>query len=157
MTSGNRLNAGMRANLERGTPGMILLGFAVILAMATFGAWSQTRHALKSQAIQPLTGLGDAAFYASISENDFYNPAVVSPEFPRGIFRRTMKPMHRDDSKMRLVVKENTGKYSVYTDAKPKPGPDGAVLRRWYLKAADHHYIEFGERKFWPSYAPAKS
>lgn len=156
-TAGNGLNTAMRANLERGTPGMILLGFAVILILATFGAWGQSRRAVKSQSIQPLTGLGDAAFYSALSENDFYNPALISPDFSRGIFRRTVNPVHRDDSKMRLVAKDSSGKYSIYTDAKPKSGPDGVMLRRWYLKAADHHYVEFGERKFWPGYAPAKS
>jgi hypothetical protein len=147
----------MRANLERGTPGMIHLAFAVAMLLAAFGAWSQARQSMNSPAIQPLTGLGDAAYYSSISENDFYNPALIFPEFPRGIFRRTVKPVHRVDGKMRVVGKESSGKFSLYTDAKPKSGPDGGLLRRWYLKAADNQYVEFGERKFWPSYTPAKS
>lgn len=147
----------MRANLERGTPGMILLGFAIFLLLAAFGAWSQTRQLQMLPAIQPLTGLGDTKFYSSLSENDFHHPALIFQVFPSGIFRRTVNPVHRDDSRMRLVGKEKSGKYSVYTDAKPKLGSDGAAIKKWYLKAADHHYIEFGDRKFWPSYAPAKS
>ncbi len=147
----------MRANLERGTPGLILLVFAIALLLAAFGAWSQSRQNMLTRGIQPLTGLGDSAYYTNISESDFYNPALVCPEFPRGIFRRTVNPMHRDDGKMRLIGKESSGKFSVYSDAKPKPGPNGAPLKRWYLKAADNQYVEFGERKYWPSYAPAKN
>ena len=110
-----------------------------------------------TRTIQPLTGLGDAAYYSNVSENDFYNPALVLAEFPRGIFRRTVNPVHRDDGKMRLVGKESSDKFYIYTDAKPKPGPNNVVTRRWYLKAADNRYVEFGERKFWPGYAPAKN
>ncbi len=136
---------------------MILLVFALALLLATFGGWNHARQIAKGRTIQPLTGLGDAAYYTNISVNDFYNPALVFPEFPRGIFRRTVKPVHRDDAKMRLVGKEGSGKYFVYTDAKPKSGPDGALVRRWYLKATANSYVEFGERKFWPGYEPAKS
>lgn len=136
---------------------MILLAFAVALLLAAFGAWSHSRQAAIIRVIVPLSGLGDAAYYTTISENDFYSPALVFPEIPRGIFRRTVKPMHREDGKMLFVAKESSGKFSVYTDAKPKPGPTGGLTRRWYLKTTDNHYVEFGERKFWPSYAPAKS
>lgn len=136
---------------------MLLLAFALFLLLAAFGSWSKHRQTPLTRSIQPLTGLGDSAWYSNISDNDFYNPALIFSEFPRGIFRRTVNPVHRDDGKMRLIGKESSGKFSVYTDAKPKLGSMGVPSIRWYLKSAENRYVEFGERKFWPSFAPAKS
>jgi len=136
---------------------MILLVFAIALLLAAVATWGQLRRRAAVQTVQFITGLGDLKYYSKLSENDFYNPALVSADFPRGIFRRTVNPVHREDGKMRLQGLEKSGHLCIYTDAKPKPGPDGSVSKRWYVKAADNRYIEFGERKFWPSYAPVKS
>lgn len=141
----------MPANQTRGTPGLLLLIFACALLLTAAGAWELRRETPRAVAAVALTGLGDANFYIKLVENDFSEPALNFSRSPGGLFRRTVNPVHRDDAGMLRVETERSGRFNVYTDARPNPGPDGAVSPRWYLKAGDHRYVEFGEEKHPPA------
>ena len=141
------------ANQTRGTPGMMLLGFAAVLLVLALGVMRP--HA--PDEIQPATGLGDTDYYAApLSEDDFFHPALVFAAEPKGIFRRGVHPVQRDDASMNRVALDETGRHVVYTDARPKTDDRGKARTRWYLKTADHAYIEFGERKYFETFRAPK-
>jgi hypothetical protein len=147
----------MSANRTRGTPGMILLGYALICSAVALDAAHLARRGAHPEA-RALSGLGDTDFYdGKLTENDFFNPALVFAEAPRGLHRRSVNPLHRDDAKMRPVSFDQTGRCIVYTDARPKAGQDGQPRARWYLKAGDNRYVEFGERKFFEVFPSGKA
>ena len=143
----------MRINQSRGTPGLMLLIFAGALLLTAAAAWKLRReHRAETRAI-PLTGLGDARHYTRLSDDDLHTPALVFPGAPRGLFRRSMDPVRHDDATMRCLELENTGRFMVYIDiAPPATESPGGPDPRWYLKAADNLYVEFGEQKYHPAF-----
>jgi len=134
----------MPANQTRGRPGLFLLIFACALLLAAAGGWELRREARGLTTAAALTGVGDASFYTSLSEDDFHNAALVFSHAPQGLFRRTPDPLHRDDARMLRVETESTGRLSVYTDSRPEAGSQGDATPRWYLKAGNDLYVEFG-------------
>ena len=134
----------MPANQTRGTPGLFLLIFACALLLTAAGGWEMRREARGPIAVIALTGVGDASFYTALSNDDFRNPALVFSHAPQGLFRRTEDPVHREDATMLRVETESTGRHTVYTEAVTEPGSPGEAPPRWYLKAGNDRYVEFG-------------
>jgi hypothetical protein len=136
----------MAVNQTRGTPGVILMGFTVAMLAIALSAWRQS-VAGTADATVPLTALYDTTYYSKFSDNDFASPVLDFPDAPHPLFRRTVNPVHRDDAKMLRTGRERSGQFFVYTEARPKLDDEGRPIRRWFLKAADNRYVEFGERK----------
>ncbi|HEY2573985.1 MAG TPA: hypothetical protein VGH65_07945 [Verrucomicrobiaceae bacterium] len=137
----------MSANQSRGTPGLLLLVFACALLLTAAGAWEWRRQVPGPTGVVALSGVGDANFYTALSENDFARPALVFSQAPEGLFRLTVEPEHHDDTGMRRVEIEHSGRFVVYTEAHPSAAPEGAQSRRWFLKAAGNQYVGFGAKK----------
>lgn len=132
----------MSGNLQRGTAGRFLLGWAllmsgVLLHPADFG-W-----------VEWPTALGDHSYYGKFSDNDFHHPVLRFEGQDLGLYRRTVNPVLRDDARMVRLTKESTGTFFVYTEPRHR--------QRFFLKAAEDRYVEFGERLFWPEYQPPKA
>lgn len=141
-------------NMRRGTPGLMLLGFAMLLLVAAVVHVVQFRQHPVQDEIHGLTGLGDGAHYASLSGNDFYNPALVFDAAPKGLYRRSVNAVVRPDARMLRHGVESTGHYIVYTESiHGKP----VSPARWFLKEGDNRYIEFGERNHWPAFEATKA
>lgn len=138
----------LNSNTPRGTPGLILLLFATVLLASSLVRFSQSHQAPVPDEAEPLTGLGDSHYYTTLSDNDFYQPALVFEKAPKGLFRRTVNPVARPDSRMLRHGVESTGQFIVYGETAPKK----QVAPRWFLKAGPGHYVEFGARKYWPEY-----
>lgn len=139
----------MSANLQRGTAGRFLIAWAVLMSGVLLFAWRVQLHPADYRWNEYPTALGDSSYYGQLSDNDFYSPVLRMQGKKEGLFRRTVRPMHRDDARMLRLEREATGTFFVYTDTKP--------TGRVYLKAADDRYVEFGERLFWPEYQPPKA
>lgn len=134
----------MSANQTRDRPGLFLLIFACALLLTAVGGWQLHRDARGLTKATALTGAGDARFYTSLSEDDFHNAALVFSHAPQGLVRRTVEPLHREDATMFRVETESTGRLAVYTDSRPEPDLQGDAPPRWYLKAGNDLYVEFG-------------
>jgi hypothetical protein len=137
----------MPANQTRGTPGLLLLIFACALLLTAAGGWELRREGRGTVAATALTGIGDKALYTALSEDDSNHPALVFSHAPQGLFRRTAGPVPREDATMLRVETEHTGRFIVYTDTPPQPGPGVDTAPRWYLKAGDDRYVEFAAEK----------
>ena len=111
----------MPANQTRGTPGLLLLGFACALLLAAAAGWKLRRESRGTTVAVALTGVGDTRLYTTLSENDFLNPALIFSRAPQGLFRRAEHPVPRDDASMLRVETEQTGRHIVYTEARPEP------------------------------------
>jgi hypothetical protein len=138
--------------MTRGTPGLILLIFAALLMAAALVRLIEARTEPEPDVVQPLTGLGDSHYYTSLSDNDFYNAALVFDATRKGLFRRTVHPVHRVDARMVRHEVESTGQFVVYTELRLGNGTKAKGPTRWFLKAGPDHYVEFGERKYYPAY-----
>jgi hypothetical protein len=138
--------------MTRGTPGLILLLFAALLLVAALVQVIQARHESDPDEAEPVSGLGDTHYYTGLSENDYYNAALLFDAAPKGLFRRTVKPVPRSDSRMIRCCLESSGQFIVYSEWHPASSPKAAGIPRWYLKAGPDRYVEFGERKYFPAY-----
>jgi hypothetical protein len=138
--------------MTRGTPGLILLLFAALLLVAALVRIIQARHESEPDEAVPITSLGDTHYYTNLSENDYYNPALSFDAAPNGLFRRTVNPVARSDSRMIRCCLESTSQFIVYSEWHPASSQKAAGIPRWYLKAGPGRYVEFGERKYWPAY-----
>lgn len=138
--------------MTRGTPGMILLLFSALLMVAALVHLIQARNEPTPDEARPLTGVGDTHYYANLSENDYYNPSLVFDAASKGLFRRTVNPVARNDARMLRCCVESTGQFVVYSEWHPPASHKATAARRWYLKAGPGRYVEFGERKHWPAY-----
>ena len=135
---------------------MILLAFACGCALVAAGAARLAWRGPVAEA-RALSGIGDEAFYSGgLSENDFFDPALVFDDAPRGLYRRTVNPVHRDDAKMKRMGLERSGKHFVYTDFNSSGTSGSGAPPRWYLKAGTNRYVEFGTRKFFESFSAPK-
>jgi len=139
-------------NMTRGTPGLILLLFAALLLVAALVQVIQARHGPEPDTALPMTGSVDTHYYVGLSENDYFNPALVFDEAPKGLFRRTVNPVSRQDSRMIRCCLESTGQNVVYSEWHSPSNQKATAPKRWYLKSAPGRYVEFGERKYWPAY-----
>ena len=139
----------MSANLQRGTAGRFLLGWALLMSGGLLLAWRVQLHPGDYQWVEWPTALGDRAYYGKISDNDFYQAVLRFEGQDEGLYRRTVNPLRRDDARMMRVGKESTGTFFVYIEPKHP--------NRFFLKAAENRYVEFGERLFWPEYQPPKA
>lgn len=139
----------MSANVQRSTPGRFIVVWALLMTVVLLFAWRVHLHRAEYYWNEYPTALGDRDYYTKLSDNDFYSPALKFPGHEKGLFRRTYKPVSRNDGRMQRSARDASNRVFVYTDAK-KPG-------RVFLKVADDRYIEFGERKFWPEYQPPKA
>jgi hypothetical protein len=139
----------MSGNLQRGTAGRFLIAWALLMSGSLLFAWRVQLHPADYQWIEWPTALGDRTYYGKLSENDFYSPVLRFEGHEAGLFRRMVNPVLRDDARMIRLTRESSGTFFVYTYAKPSG--------RYYLKAADDRYVEFGERLFWPEYQPPKA
>jgi hypothetical protein len=131
---------------------MILLVFASLLLAATLVKTIRARQAPIKDEAQPLTGLGDQNYYASLSGNDFYNPALVFDAAPKGLFRRTVVPVTRPDARMERHSLDASGKLIVYTESHIGAAALSPHPTRWFLKSGENRYVEFGERKYYPAF-----
>ncbi len=101
------------------------------------------------------TALGDTQYYsdtAMLGGNDFFGANLKFEGQPKGLYRRTFKPRIRRDEDMLKVDRESTGRYYVYTEARPPRSNDAPAPTRHYLKSGDDRYIEFGARKYYAEY-----
>ena len=139
----------MSGNLQRGTAGRFLLGWALLMSGALLFAWRVQLHPADYSWVEWPTALGDRTYYGKISDNDFYQPVLRFEGHDQGLYRRTVNPVPRDDARMMRLAREATGTFFVYTEPKHQ--------QRFFLKVADDRYVEFGERLFWPEYQPPKA
>ena len=139
----------MRGNVQRSTPSLFLIVWGVLMTVVLLFAWGIELHRDEYMWTEYPSGLGDRDFYTQLSENDFYTAALKIPGQSAGHFRRAYKPVQRDDAKMQRLARDGSDRVFVYKDVR-KP-------QSVYLKVADDHYIEFGERRFWPEYQPPKA
>ena len=148
----------MAANVQRGTPGRLLLLWAFMLPVVVLFAWRVHLHRDKFEWVEYPTGLGDRQFYSSLGKNDFYEPNLRFGGLTVGLFRRSVEPLDRQDDRMLKIAKEEGGRCFVYADqTAAKTSPSKPATKRIYVKSGDDKYLEFGERKHWPDYQPPKA
>lgn len=138
----------MSANVQRSTPGRLLILWAALMTGVLIFSWRVHVNRADYDWTEYPTALGDHDYYQALSENDFFTPSLKFAGHADGLFRRTVKPVKRDDARMIKQGREASGKLFVYA-LDTQPG-------RYYLKAGEDRYVEFGERKFWPEFKPGK-
>lgn len=141
-------------NAIRDTPGRLLLAWAILFSSLVLLSWRIHVHRQEYDWLEYPSALGDEAYYDAkaagvLGGNDFFEPNL---KFSAGgteaaLYRRLHHPTRRRDVAMRKVAKEESGRFFVYTDAVAGEGG-----WRFYLKAGEDRYVEFGERVFYPSY-----
>jgi len=153
-------------NVMRDTPGRLLLVWALLFTFLVLLSWRIHVHRADYDWLEYPTALGDTAYYRP----------ELGAELPGGgddrlegnlrfrlgeetlvLYRRLVKPTRRKDVRMRKVAKEESGAFYVYTDAVPKLDAEGRVKWRFYLKAGEDAYIEFGEKLFFPTFEQTRS
>ena len=126
---------------------MLLGVFAAVLVVMACTGWHRYLSLARDRSprlIRP-TALGDHDYYPTEGEEDFHRPMMGFPSQPKGAFRRSETPERHDDSLMVKVGLEGGGRWSIYTFGE---APGGTP--RYFLKAAEGSYIEFGARNRWP-------
>ncbi len=149
------MHAESRANQLRETPGRLLLGWALLFSSLVLFAWRVHVHRADYDWLEFPTALGDMRCYPlrasgqGLGPNDFFEPNLRFTLQDRewSLYRRLHHPTSRRDVAMRKIALESLGRHFVYTDTAPSTAP-----RRFYLKAAEDRYIEFGDRLFYPSF-----
>lgn len=136
----------MSANLPRSTPGRLLVLWAGLMTGVLIFSWRVHVNRADYDWCEFPTALEDRDYYQPFSVNDAYTPMLKFPGHADGLYRRMMKPVKRSDARMVKVARDDTGKMFVYADTK-EPA-------RFFVKAAEERYLEFGARKFWPKYEP---
>ena len=138
----------MSANLHRSTPGRLLVLWAGLMTWVLIFAWRVHVNRADYDWCEYPTALGDRDYYHGASPEDYHTPSLKFALHPEGLFRRSGRPVTRSDAQMAKVYRDAAGKLFVYTDSRDP--------KRYYVKAADERYLEFGARKFWPEYQPGK-
>jgi hypothetical protein len=137
----------MANNEPRDTPGRLLLLGAVLFSTVVIFSWRVHLGRGQFDWVEYPTALGDDQIYSRmISLNDFFEPAVKFPSQEKGLYRRMFSPIHRDDEKMEKVAFEPVGRHFVYAAADSQ-----AKDQRYFLKAGENAFIEFGQRKYYPT------
>jgi hypothetical protein len=146
-----------RGNQIRGTPGLMLCVFVVFAASCLFLLLEKRfMHSEQSPKIEHLSGLGDVSYYSTFSKDDFNQSTLFFAQKPKGCFRRSDEPEAREDGSMQRFTLENSGKYIVYTEAHSKNDEEGRKVTRYFLKAGEGLYVEFGDRNHWPAFEKGK-
>jgi len=146
-----------RGNQTRGTPGLMLCVFVVFATSCLFLLLEKRFvHSERPPRIEHLSGLGDVSYYAGFFQDDFNQPVLFFAQKPKGCFRRSDEPESREDGSMQRFSLENSGKYIVYTEAHPKNEDEVRKLTRYFLKAGEGLYVEFGDRNHWPAFEKGK-
>lgn len=144
-----------RGNQLRDTPGRLLLGWALLSSALVLFAWRIHVHRPDYDWLEYPTALGDTRYYPALpngqglGENDFFGAHLIFrlQDQELRLYRRLHHPTARRDVAMRKVALEASGRYFVYTD-----DTGSASRRRFYLKAGEDRYVEFGERLFYPTF-----
>ncbi len=136
----------MAANLQRSTPGRLLVLWAALMTWVLIYSWRVHLNRADYDWCDYPTALGDREYYKALADNDFYTPCLKFPGHADGLYRRTVNPVARGDVRMTKLARDATNRVYVYVDAR-KPG-------RFFVKAGEDRYVEFGARKFWPEYQP---
>ena len=139
----------MAGNIQRSTPGLISIVWAVLLTTVVIFSWWVQQHRSVYDWNEFPTALGDRDYYTQLSENDLYTPALRFQGHDHGLFRRATKPVARNDAKMRRGARDASNRVFVYQDSRHP----GSFTSKWRMTATS----EFGERKFWPEYQPPKA
>jgi hypothetical protein len=144
--------AGQSSNIQRGTPGRLLLLWAALMPAVVLFAWQVKANRKQFDWIEYPTGLGDQQYYISFGNNDFYEPNLHihgQGQAPAdGLYRRMVNPVERSDEAMQKLAKEQEGRCFIYAEG------DGRPAKRLFVKSGEDRYIEFGQRKFWPEFKP---
>jgi hypothetical protein len=146
-------------NVMRDTPGRLLLVWAFLFAFLVLLAWRIHVHRADYDWLEYPTALGDTGYYPlakgrGLGADDCYeaNLKFTLAGKDYALFRRLMEPTRRKDVRMRKVARDASDRFYVYTDEVAKADADRGVKLRFYLKAGEDAYIEFGEKVFFPSF-----
>lgn len=146
-------------NIVRDTPGRMLLVWAILFAFLVLLSWRIHVHRADYDWLEYPTALGDKGYYQmekgeGLGGDDLFeaNLKFVVDDKPQALFRRLVEPTRRKDVLMRKVARDESGRFYVYTDEVAKADAQGVVKPRFYLKAGEDAYIEFGEKVFYPSF-----
>ena len=138
----------MAPNLQRSTPGRLLVLWAALMTGVLVFSWRVHLNRADYEWSAYPTALGDEDYYHALSGNDFYEPCLSFPGHTGALYRRTVEPVVREDGRMTKLARDATNRFFVYSED-GKPG-------RFFVKTAKDRSLEFGVRKFWPEYhAPA--
>jgi hypothetical protein len=146
----------MTKNVQRGTPGLLLLLWAALLPAAVLLAWRLDRHRDDFEWMEYPTALGDTRYYTQLGTNDLYEPNLKFDGEITGLFRRVQEPVAKADGTMFKIAKEKEGRCLIYVPEESLTSSKGGKRKLVYLKSGEDQYVEFGERKFWPDYQPPK-
>ena len=139
-------------NELRDTPGRLMLLWAVVVVPLVVFAWRVHLAPGDYGWAEYPTALGDKGYYQTmIGGNDFLEPNLKLTSQDKGLFRRQFKPERRDDAAMWKIEKESTGRFFVYSEAMPSPEKGKTPPGRYFLKAGENAFVEFGARKYYPS------
>lgn len=142
------------ANSIRDTPGRLLLAWGLLFTSLVLLSWRVRVHHADYDWLEYPTALGDTAWYdpapgRGLAGNDFHqaNLRFTLSGKPQEAYRRLHQPTRRRDLAMRKVAREESGRFYVYADS----GSSG-TRKSVYLKTGEDQYIEFGERRFYPTF-----
>ena len=148
----------MAPNQHRSTAGKTLIAFSLFAAViAAFSLYLRYRAeplpdgGPRDEYAHFPTGLGDQELYtANLGPGyDIFFPNLVFEQMPEelkpGLYRRNHQPMTVDDDDVRRFAREKGNRLWVYVN----PSPSGDKVR-YFLKAGDGQYIQFGEQKYFP-------
>ncbi len=138
------------SNIQRGTPGRLLLLWAALMPAVVLFAWQVKANRKQFDWIEYPTGLGDQQYYTGFGNNDFHEPNLKLPgrAAGEGLYRRMVNPVERADERMQKVAKEQEGRCFIYMEG------DVESAKRIFVKSGEDRYLEFGQRKFWPEFKP---
>ena len=128
----------------------MLLGWVALMVPLVILSWRIHANRGEYDWAEYPTGLGDDRCYTSLGKQDFFEPNLKFAGHEGGLYRRNFKAVRREDADMVKLALESTGRFFVYTDEEPQERSKVASPR-FYLKVADGEYLEFGERKYYPS------
>ncbi len=111
-------------------------------------AWRVHAQRAAFEWVEYPTGLGDNLLYSSLGNNDYYEGNLRLEGRSEGLYRRMVNPVSRKDERMVKVAREEQGRVYVYS------ADSDAAAGRLFVKSGEDQYLEFGQRKFWPSYTP---
>jgi hypothetical protein len=146
-------------NRRRDTPGRLLVAFSLAFSAVVVFSWRVQSHRVRFEWMEYPTALGDRDYYQpdpgkGLGASDFHEPNLKFDLEGREIslYRRLHQPAIRPDARMRKVARDKTGRHFVYVDQNAKP--DSAP--RFYLKAAEDAYIEFGAKRFFQTFEESR-
>jgi hypothetical protein len=145
-------------NVLRDTPGRLLMGWALLFSAVVLLSWRVQVHRAEWEWLEYPTGLGDGVWYDAgaglrgVAVEDFYAANLVFTWEGRRyeLFRRLHEPTRRKDARMVKVGRDQESGLVVYREEKR------VEPVRFFLKAGDGLYLEFGERLYYQRYEQVK-